>query len=59
MHKAIGTTKDHIASRGGLYPPWRLMLTCIIVSGVVFPKEVAPWSKCEKRGLETHKWNLA
>jgi hypothetical protein len=55
MQKVTGTTEDLRASQGGLYPPWSLMLIHIIVRGVVFPKEVAPWSKCKKRGLETHK----
>jgi hypothetical protein len=34
MQKTIGTTKGIRDSKGGIYPPWSLMLAHIFVNGV-------------------------
>jgi hypothetical protein len=56
MQKVTGTAEGDLrASQGGLYPPWSLMLSHIIVWGV-FSFGFGPWvTICEKRGLKTHQ----
>jgi hypothetical protein len=51
QQKATGTAKGDLrASQGGLYPPWSLMLSHILVWGV-FPFGFGPWvEKCEEWG---------
>jgi hypothetical protein len=54
MQKATGTTEDLRASQGGLYPPWSLMLSHIMVWGV-FPVGFGLWvTNYEKRAKNPH-----
>jgi hypothetical protein len=51
QQKATETTKGDLrALQGGLYPPWSLMLSHIIVGGV-FPKDLALGWKNARKGV--------